>query len=85
MGLVQLVAIVAGVQVWLGWHWFPAAIAALLVTYIPIAGTVLGILGAVKGWGWGYLPAILFFCWQFILYAILLLGGGAEAIFKRNE
>ena len=85
MGLLQLAAICGGIKIWLGWPGLLAGIAALFVAYIPIVGTVLGIFGAVKAWDWSWTAAILFFCWQWILFAIIFAGAGVSSIFGKNS
>jgi hypothetical protein len=57
-GLFQLFAIMDGLEKWLGLHWILAAPAALFLTYIPIVGSVVGVIGAVNAWGWTWLQAI---------------------------
>ena len=57
LGLIQLVAVYAGLVDWLELNWFFAIIGASFVAYIPIVGTVLGILGAMNAWDWPFIMA----------------------------
>ncbi len=84
MGLVQIFAIVKGVQIWFGLEVILSFIVAILITYIPIVGTVAGIIGASKGWGWSYTWAILFFGWPYLIYLILILSVGVSDLFRRK-
>jgi hypothetical protein len=61
VGFVQIFAIVAGIKVWLGWGTVASFIGAIVTTYIPFAGQGLGIYGAVVGWDWPLIQAILLF------------------------
>ena len=71
MGMVQIAAIVAGFEEWWGWNGFFSIIGASIVGYLPIIGTVIGIGGAICGWGWYPMAAILLFCWPLILYILI--------------
>lgn len=51
LGLLQLAAIIAGLENWIGLHWLLAAIVAFPLAYLPLAGTVIGIVGAITAWG----------------------------------
>ena len=59
LGLIQFAAIVNGFIDALGG--FFGFIAAFILAEIPILGTVMGINGAMKSWGWEFLPALLLF------------------------
>ena len=85
MGLLQLAAIKGGIEVWWGWPWWLESIVALPVAYTPVLGTVVGIMGAIKAFGWSPLFAILLFCWPYVLYIIVLAGAGFSAIFSRSR
>lgn len=85
MGLLQLAAILSGILDWWGWPWPIAILVAMPVAYIPILGTIVGIMGAIKSFGWSPMFAILLFCWPYVLYIILMAGGGVSAIFSRNR
>ncbi len=50
IGLVQLFAIVTGIQAWWGLHWIVSAPVAFFLAYIPVLGTLTGIAGAVGAW-----------------------------------
>lgn len=68
LGLVQLFAIIDGLQVW-GLNLLLAIIGAVVVTYIPLVGTIAGIAGAHYAWQWSWLGA----CGLFLLpFAILV-------------
>jgi hypothetical protein len=85
MGLVQLAAILGGIEDWWGWPWWIAIFIAMPVAYIPILGTVVGIMGAIKSFGWSPIFSILLFGWPYILYIILLAVGGLSALFSRKR
>ena len=85
MGLLQLVAILRGIEDWWGWPWWLAIFVAMPVAYIPVLGTIVGIMGAIKSFEWSPLLAILLFCWPYVLYAILIAGGGLANVFSRNR
>lgn len=75
VGILQLVAMMAGLEYWLGFelHWavwvfgFPLLLA---LAELPIIGTIAGITGAVHGWNWTYPWAIAFFCGPYVLYLV---------------
>lgn len=46
-------------------------ILAVITCWIPILGTVLGVLGAHNGWGWSWFAVILLFFWPYILYMLI--------------
>jgi hypothetical protein len=85
MSLVQLLAILNGIEAWWGWPTWIAIFIAMPVAYIPILGTIVGIMGAIKSFGWSPTFSIWFFCWPYVLYTILLAGGGLSSIFSRNK
>ena len=82
MGLMQLAAIMAGVEDWLGLHWIIAAPISFILAYIPIVGPILGIIGAVKIWKWNILLAIALFFWPYILYVIAFVFVGGASVFE---
>jgi hypothetical protein len=71
LGLLQLAAIMAELVDALGLHWLIAAPAAALLASFPFVGTILGMLGAIRVWGWEWWQAgLLFFGWLAVVVAI---------------
>ncbi len=64
MGLFQCSAIFAGFAYTFGK--FFGFILALILGEMPILGTIMGIVGACKGWGWSIGKALLIFIIPFI-------------------
>ena len=58
LGLVQLAATLEGLDYWLGWPWLILAFISFFLAYIPVVGTIAGIVGAVYGWGMPWLWAL---------------------------
>lgn len=83
IGLLQIAAIQSGIKDWWGWHWLIAMIIAIPIAYIPVVGTVVGIMGAIKSWEWSPMLSILLFGWPYVLFAIVLVGGGVSEVFAR--
>lgn len=70
-GLFLLAAIMSGLVSWWDDPGFLAFIVALFEVYIPILGTVVGVVGAHEAWGWGWPMAIgLFFGPLILIYVI---------------
>ena len=68
---IQIAAVIAGLDVWLGLPWLLAIILAFFVGGIPGIGTVVGMFGAVDGWGWSWTQAgLLFFGPLVLIFAI---------------
>lgn len=63
VGFAQLFAIQDWFIYSLGWGSFFSFIAALFVTYIPVLGSVLGVIGAHDYWGWSWIASLLLFFW----------------------
>ncbi len=61
IGLVQLVAILDGIQAWLDMHLVFAAPLAVILSYIPLVGSVLAIVSVVLVWEWHWLGAVALF------------------------
>ncbi len=86
LGLVQLAAIMEGLKSTLkGPALLLAFLLSAIVSYIPIVGTILGIRGAISGWGWSPLGAILFFCWPYALYLVALSLGGLATLLVATQ
>jgi hypothetical protein len=77
LGLLQLAAIMAGLGDWLGLHWIIAGPLALFLAYLPLVGSILGLLGAVHVWDWAWWQAGLLF---FGGFAVTIAFGGLSAM-----
>jgi hypothetical protein len=85
LGILQFAATLAGLEEWLGLHWLIAAPISLIVSYIPLAGTIVGMFGAVTAWQWSWLQAgALFFGPLMVIIVLSLAFGGIEAISSRR-
>jgi hypothetical protein len=74
IGLVQLFAVVVGIEYATGIEGFFGFIIAAFVTYIPLLGSLLGVYGAINVWDWSIIQAGLLFFWYvpvFIAMALL--------------
>jgi hypothetical protein len=63
IGLVQLFAIVDGIDAALGVGSFLSYIIAAITTYLPLIGSVAGVYGAVSVWDWSLWQALALFFW----------------------
>ena len=59
IGLFQLAAIYGFLEDYWGWPFLLSAIGGLIVAYIPIIGSICGVLGAIYVWRWEVWQAIL--------------------------
>ena len=84
LGFMQLAAIWAGLTKWLGLHWVIAGPISLFVSYIPIIGTSLGVIGAVSGWGWSWPKALALFFGPFVVIAAIALFSGVIEYWKKR-
>jgi hypothetical protein len=76
MALVQMAATYSGLTSYFGVPSFIAVIAMLLFGWLPVFGTVFGIIGAYYVWGMSWSYVILLF---FGGFALTLLGAGASS------
>lgn len=67
ISIVQMTAIIGGFNDWLGWNIVLSVILAMVLTWFPLIGAALGIMGAVNAWGWEWWQALLLFAWPMIL------------------
>jgi hypothetical protein len=68
VGLIQLAAIVEGLNSWVGLPTIISIVLAFFLAYTPILGAVLGIIGATSFWGWSWYWAALLFFWPIVLF-----------------
>lgn len=76
LGLFQMAAIVVGLEEWIGLHWLLALPAALIIAYMPLLGTIVGMAGAVSGWGWSLSAAAALFLGPFCIVALVAVAAG---------
>jgi hypothetical protein len=79
---IQLFAIQAGIVTLWGWPEWAGYIVAFLLAYLPVVGTIIGIIGAIGAWNWSVLAAIALFAGPYIL-AILI--SGIASLFSSNS
>lgn len=77
-----MAAIMGGIEDWWGWSWWLSIFITFPVAYIPVLGTIVGIMGAIKSFEWTPLVAIALFCWPYIMFFVLLVG---TTVFKRDQ
>jgi len=85
-GLFQIAATASGIEHLTGLWWFMCWIGALLIGWVPVIGTGLGIYGAHAQWEWS-LPAAfaLFIGLPILLFVPLLTVSVSAAIRRRTE
>lgn len=79
IGIVQFFAIMNGLESWWGIHWFFAGPIAFVVAYIPLVGSIVGMVGAVDVWHWTWWQAGLLF---FGGLCITFLFGGMSVLIQ---
>ena len=77
IGFVQLFAVIEFFEQTLNWGFFDVVLAGF-VTYIPLLGSILGVIGAMDGWGWDILQAGALFFWYVPVWALMLLFSAAS-------
>lgn len=87
--LLSLAAMFTGLEAWWGWPGWVAFLAGVFViSSFPLIGTILGVMGAIKGWGWDWYWALLIFAPGIAIF-ILSIGGGLLgrlfSMFKRER
>ncbi len=73
LGIVQSLAIYAGLTQWVGWHASIAAPASIFLGCVPLVGTAIGMYGAVYSWQWGWGSSFALFCGPMIVIALFAL------------
>lgn len=71
VGLVQVFAIVDGLERWLDLSRGAAWVAALFLGYFPAVGSILGFFSAMNIWHWHWFYAFLLFFWWVILFGVV--------------
>lgn len=79
IGFLQIFAAYAGIRVYTDWHWTICAPLAVSIGWTPLVGTIIGVYGAVKGWGWHWLPASLLFGWMLLLLPVFIRARASSA------
>ena len=73
LGLFQTIAVIAGLEGWTGLHWIITVPFAVYIAYIPVVGTVIGMIGAVNAWHWSWLHAGGLFIGPFVVILFITL------------
>lgn len=73
VGIVQLFAIIEGIKYASGLGSFFSAFMALIITYIPVVGSIAGVYGAVNVWDWSIWQAGALFFWYLPVGAVILV------------
>lgn len=84
LNVIQIAAAIAGFHDWLGWNIVISIILALIIGWLPILGTIIGVMGAVEGWGWEYWQAILLFFWPLVFVFFFGTLSAITEKFSRN-
>lgn len=84
MGLIQIAALMEALHHFFGFWKFFAFLGAAFLSYIPLVGSILGMLAAKQVWHWPWWQAIALFMWMPLLF--LCTSGLAVflSLFKRK-
>lgn len=61
MGFVQIAAVLSFFQEYWGWGLIPSSLAAIFIGFLPIGGSVVGLLAAITIWEWPFLLSLILF------------------------
>lgn len=73
LGLIQFAAIIGFLHSKIGGPFIVSIIASLLISYIPLAGTICGILGAIFVWKFAVWQSLLLFLGPYATLLIVFL------------
>ena len=74
LGFFQIAASVAGLEVWLGIPWLIALPLGLLLVYtLQLAGSLIGMCGAVAAWHWSWFAAAGLFFGPFLVIMLIAM------------
>ena len=85
LGLFQLAAVIAGLEIWMGLPLLIAVPLAFFIAYFPVIGTLVGMFGAVTAWHWSWLQAFLLFFGPLVLIMAIYFGSAARDKFGSNS
>lgn len=86
LGLLQIVGFMAGLEAWLGLHWFLSIIIAMVIFNIPFAGIaipVLAYVGFTQEFRWEWWQAALAAAPGLALMIVSMMGGGLIEIARK--
>ena len=78
LGLVQMAAVVGGVQTVTSLPFIIALPIAFVIGEIPVVGTIAGIYGAMANWGMSFAGAVMLFGLPFVLIMVIGLLSSRE-------
>ncbi len=84
IALVQLVAMMEGMDVWLGFGPILSILGFFVLVWIPggsIGIAILGYMGATMGWGWEWWQALLLVVPGIAFAGFSLFAGGVMALY----
>jgi len=73
VSFIQFTAISAGLKEWIGLPWIIVTPVSFILASLPIIGTIIGVIGAIKIWHWSLIQAIALFIWPLLIVLIYLL------------
>lgn len=87
IGLIQIAAVFTFFHDYWGWWLIPSFLASVVVGYMPIVGSVAGVIAATNVWEWPILLTLILFFFPFSVLLTLgvLIGFGSlvRKLFKR--
>lgn len=79
VGVLQMAATFSGMTAWAGLHWIVALLIMFAFGWVPLVGTVLGVLGAYHAWRWPLWSAIALMAGPTLLgFAVILVASWQE-------
>lgn len=84
MGLVQIAALMEALHHFFGFWKFFAFLGAAFLSYIPLVGSILGMLAAKQVWHWPWWQAIALFMWMPLLFLCTSGLAGFLSLFARK-
>lgn len=82
IGFVQIFATYSFFRHYWDWNWLISAFGAMFIGYIPLIGSIAGVVAATKVWGWELWVAVLLFFYPIFLWGLLMLLGGTVSFFQ---
>lgn len=73
VGIVQLFAVMDGIEYGIGLDGFFNTMLALFLAWFPIVGSAVGVYGAINVWDWSFVQAGVLFFWYVPVFIIVCL------------